>query len=132
MPAIATLSGVNDAETTPVAHSFVPRNIQGDIATFVEAGTTSLEDKKLTVGVSRTADKGRSKTTIRLAWPIVQTQTVNGVSSPTLVRTAYAEFTMSSDSASTVQERKNALTVLKNVLTNANVVSAATNPENFW
>jgi len=38
--------------------------------------------------------------------PIVQTQTINGVSTPVVVRTGYAEATFSFDASSSEQERK--------------------------
>jgi hypothetical protein len=53
---------------------------------------------------------------VRLTLPVVVTETINGVDSPLVVRTAFAVCTFTFDEKSTSQERKNAVGMLASAL----------------
>lgn len=60
--------------------------------------------------------KGKYRGTARLAVPVVQTQTIAGISSPVVVRTAYVEFNVTFDALSSAQERADAIGMMVNSL----------------
>jgi len=96
---------VNDRKTTPIAHTFIPRDIVNGVGTVIEAGPTPVGDNRISISLARTAN-GRYKGTLKYVFPIVQTETINGVSNPKVVRTAYAEVHFNFDNTSTVEERR--------------------------
>lgn len=114
MPQLGNLV-VNDRETTPVAHTFIPDGIQGNSAAVVESTGVPIGNRRFVINWSQTGT-GRYKRTVRLTVPTVQTSTVNGVSTPVVVRTAYAECTFTFDSTSTEQERANLVGMLADAL----------------
>jgi hypothetical protein len=130
MPAFASLAG-NDYGAhgaTPVAHTLVPNLIdQNGVAHFVEAGATPLDDIKASVSRRITAENGKIKFSYRISWPITATETINGVSYPKVIRTAYAELNLTADAGSTVQERENIIQLLRNTTD-----SADTNTWTVW
>lgn len=106
---------INDRAATPVAHTYTP---DGDDAndvhlfsekTGVPAGNPRFSARLVT-------SKGKYRPSLRLQIPVVQTQTINGVSSPVIVRTAYAEVNFTFDSLSLDQERKDCVGLLANAL----------------
>lgn len=103
MPQLDTIV-LNDRATTPVAHTFNPRGIDGGVASLVESTGVPLGDRKVTVSSTRTSN-GRVKVVMKIAVPVVQATTLSGVTSYALLRTAYAETTFSFDSGSSAQER---------------------------
>lgn len=104
MPQLQNLV-LTDRATTPVAHTFVPRDIRDNIGTVVESSGIPIGDSRFTISTTRTA-QGKCKSRAQLTVPVVQTQTVNGVSTPVVVRTAYVDVTFTFDATSTEQERK--------------------------
>lgn len=105
MPQLQNLV-LTDRAGTPANHTFVPRDIVGGIATVVESSGVPLGDKRVTLGLRRTTENGRYKATLKFAFPTVVTETINGVSSPKVVRTAYVDVDFTFDPTSTEQERK--------------------------
>ncbi len=103
MPQLNTVT-LGDRQTPAVLHDFVPRGIEGSVATLVESTGIPIGDRKITVSSTRTGN-GRAKVTIKLAIPVVQDQVIAGVNNPVLLRTAYAETVFSFDASSTKQER---------------------------
>lgn len=85
-------------------HTFTPRDIVGGVATLVQSTGVPIGDKTVTVSVNKTAT-GRRKVVMKVAIPVVQDQTVSGVTRPTVVRTAYADLTLTFDGTSTTAER---------------------------
>jgi len=117
MPAFANVVGIDYGNHggTLVTHTFIPQQVVDGVATYVEAGATPLDDLKLTASRRITAENGRIKVTVKLSWPITATETINGVASPKLLRTAYGEMTVTADSSSTLQERENIITLLRDL-----------------
>lgn len=104
MPSLQNLV-LTDRASTPVAHTFVPRDIINNVASVVESTGVPIGDNRFSISLRRTTE-GKVKINLRLAVPIVQTQTINGISTPVVVRTGYVDTTFSFDSTSTEQERK--------------------------
>lgn len=103
MPQLSPIA-LNDRSTPAVLHTFKPRDVTSGVATLVESTGVPIADRRITVSNVRTGN-GRSKVTIKLALPVVADQVVNGVSQPTVIRTAYVETTFSFDQASSKAER---------------------------
>lgn len=100
---------LTDRQATPVAHTFVPRSIASDgSATVVESTGTPIGDNKVVITPSRTST-GRYKVAMDFLFPIVQTQTINGISTPVVVRQTNARLVFYFDQASTEAERNNAV-----------------------
>lgn len=114
MPQLQNLV-LTDRASTPVAHTFTPSGMVGNVGTVVEYTGTPIGDNRFAISSRRTAE-GRYKTVLKGTFPIVQNQTVNGIVSPVVVRTAYAEITFSFDSTSTEQERKDAVGMMQSSL----------------
>lgn len=104
MPQLQAIS-LNDRETTPVAHAFVPRDIKNGVGTVVRSTGVPIGDESLTVSMRRANARYRGKVTLSV--PVVQSQVINGVTTPVVVRTAYADVNFTFDATSTTQERKN-------------------------
>lgn len=104
---------VNDRASTPVAHTFTP---DGDdpngVHVFTEKTGVPAGYPRFTAQLRRS--NGKFRPSLRLAVPITQTQTINGVSTPVVVRTAYVEMNATFDELSTDQERKDAIGMLYN------------------
>jgi hypothetical protein len=108
--------------------TLVPNLIdQNGVAHYVEAGSTSLADLKASVSLKRTAPNNRGKFTFKVSLPTVATETINGVASPKLLRTCYAELTMTCEASSTAQERGDLLRIVLNALGTAD-----TNTWSVW
>jgi len=96
---------LKDGRETPGTVEFKPRSTEGGVTTFVSNPGVPLAERRITYSQNRTAT-GCVKITSKLVWPIVQNVTVDGVSRPTVVRTAYADITLNFDGGSSVAERE--------------------------
>jgi len=110
MPQLANLV-LTDMAGTPVNHTYVPRDIVGNVATVVESTGVPVGDNRYTVSSRRTAN-GNYIISVRLILPIVQTQTINGIATPVVVRTSYVDLDLKFSALSTEQERKDAVGLL--------------------
>ncbi|DAD50963.1 coat protein [ssRNA phage SRR6255746_4] len=114
MPALQSIS-INDRATpTPVAHVFQPRDVQNGTGLVVSNSGVPVGEEKLTVSMRKSASKFRGKLTLTV--PVVQTETVNGISIPVAVRTAYATLDVTFDETSSTQERTNLIGMLADAL----------------
>jgi len=115
MPQLQNLV-LTDRAATPVAHTYTPREVTRDqVGVVVESTGVPIGDNRFQIGLRRTPE-GRTKVAIKGVFPIVQTQTINGVSSPVVVRTAYCDITFSFDGTSDEQERKNVVGLIYSAL----------------
>jgi hypothetical protein len=114
MPQLQNLV-LTDRAATPVDHTFTPRDITDGVGAVVESSGVPIGDKRVTVSLNRTGTN-RYKPQVRFTFPVVQTETINGVSRPTVVRTAYADLTFNFDQSSTEQERKDAVGMVQSAL----------------
>jgi hypothetical protein len=111
MPQLANLVLTDRTTPTPVNHTFTPREISDGTGYVVESTGVPIGDNRFAVSLKQTPN-GSYKATARLTLPITQTQTINGVSSPVVVRTAYANVEFTFAASSTEDERKNAVGML--------------------
>jgi vacuolar-type H+-ATPase subunit D/Vma8 len=117
MPARANVV-INDRAATPVAHTFVPDGEDANgVSLFSEKTGVPAGDSRFTAALRNS--NGKYRPSLRLQIPVVQTQTINGVSSPVVVRTAYVELNCTFDALSTLQERKDAIGLMANALSSA-------------
>jgi len=121
MPQLANLV-LTDRAATPVNHTFTPLDIQSGVGVVVESTGVPIGDRRFSVSLNKTS-QNRYKPSIRLTIPVVQDATVNGVTKPTVVRTAYADLTFNFDSSSTEQERKDVVGMLQSALDSAKWVN---------
>jgi hypothetical protein len=108
MAQLANLVLTDRTTPTPVAHTFTPRDIVGNVATLVESSGVPLGDNRVTLTMKRTPS-GRYKPSLQFTFPVIANEIVNGVARPTVARVAYADITFSFDAASTEAERANAV-----------------------
>lgn len=95
---------LKDRAGTPVSHTFTP---DGDDANGVHVWSekTGVPAGYPTFTASLRKSSGKLRTTLKLSVPITQTQIINGISSPAVLRTAYAEVNFTFDGMSLPQER---------------------------
>lgn len=114
MPQLQNLI-LTDRATTPVAHTFTPRDIVSGVGTVVESTGVPIGENRFTTSLTKTA-QGRYKAVLKGQFPVVQNQVLNGVTTPIVVRTAYAELTFSFDGSSTEEERNNVVGMVQSSL----------------
>jgi len=106
---------INDRATTPVAHTYTP---DGDdtngVHVYSEKTTVPAGNPRFTASLRNS--NGKYRPTVKLVIPVTQTQTINGVSSPVVVRTSYAEVNFTFDALSSEQERADTVGLLANAL----------------
>jgi hypothetical protein len=105
---------VDDRESTPDSHDFVPVGDNGNMALFREPGAVPEVDSKL--NISWKLDGARKKVRLTLAVPKAVTETINGVDRVTSQFVNYGDVTFTFSSQSTLQERKNIVGMLANAL----------------
>lgn len=99
---------INDRAGTPVAHTFTPDGDEPNgVHVFSEKTSVPVGNPRYTASLRRSG--GKFRPTLRLQIPIVQTQTINGVSTPVVVRTSFVEVSATFDGLSTTQERADAV-----------------------
>lgn len=114
MPSLQNLV-LTDRAATPVDHTFTPRDIVSGLGTVVETSGVPIGEKRVQVALNRTTS-GRYKGLLKMQIPVVQTETINGVSTPKVVRTSYVDCTFTFDGSSTEQERKDTVGMLASAL----------------
>jgi hypothetical protein len=114
MPSLQNLV-LTDRAATPVDHTFTPRDIVSGLGTVVETSGVPIGEKRVQVALNRTTS-GRYKGLLKMQLPVVQTETINGVDTPKVVRTAYVDCSFTFDGTSTEQERKDTVGMLASAL----------------
>lgn len=117
MPALSTIT-VSDRESTPVAHSFEPYQIdKNGVAVYrdYDANGVPLGDNILSIGINETAE--RLNGTLKLSMPTLSTTTDDGGNDTYGVsRVARVTVSVSFDKESTSQERANAIGLVQSAL----------------
>lgn len=104
MPALQTLV-LTDRAATPVAHTLIPYDIDSNgVGTVVEGGDVQLASMRYSVQMRRVAS--RYKVTLKFGVPVVQNETINGITNPKVVYTSYVDAKFTFDSKTTEQHRK--------------------------
>ncbi|DAD51560.1 TPA_asm: coat protein [ssRNA phage Esthiorhiza.2_51] len=95
--------------------TFAPRDIVNGVATTVNSTGVPIGEQLASFAVSKT-QAGKRKVTMKIVLPVVQDVTYSGVTRPTVVRTAYAELTLTFDGTSSTTERQDLHAALKAML----------------
>lgn len=104
---------IKDRASTPVDHTFSPDGDDANgVHVFSEKTGVPAGNPRFTASLRQS--NGKYRPTLKLAVPVVQTQTVNGVSSPVVVRVAYVELSATFDALSSTQERADAVGLMYN------------------
>lgn len=104
---------------TPVDHTFSPDGDDANgVHVYSEKTGVPAGNSRITTSLKQSGDKYRS--VVKTSIPVVATQTINGVSSPVVVRTIHLETTMRVENTSTTQERADAVGIHSNALATAN------------
>lgn len=123
MPSLQNVT-VNDRETTPVSHVFVPRDVKDGVGLVVRSTGVPVADEQLTVVSRKSGTKFKSRVTLSV--PVAVATTVNGVTTYSIARYARAMVEFTFDETSTTQERTNLVGMLQNSLgTGVNLVHKA-------
>jgi len=120
MPQVSTIT-VNDRETTPVAHALAPVKRDSNGAwTFVEPSSDGSYAKATmvlrVVPAAANQPLSRNRVELRLIYPTMVEETINGVVRQTPVRESAVDVGFRFDKASTTQERKNLVGMIANSL----------------
>jgi hypothetical protein len=75
---------------------------------------TPVSERKLSISQRRA--NGKVKTRLLLAVPVVQTETINGISTPKVVREAWVDCTFTFSLLSSEQERKDVVGMFMSAL----------------
>lgn len=124
---------INDRAATPVAHTYSPDgDDQNGVHIFSEK--TGVPAGNPTFTASLKSSNGKYRPSLRLTIPIVQTQTINGISTPVVVRVARVELNATFDAVSTQQERKDAIGLMANAMAASQAMtnSLLVDLENIW
>lgn len=106
---------LTDRAATPVAHTFSPDGDDANgVHVFSEKTGVPAGYSRYTASLRQT--NGKFRAALKLAVPITQTQTVNGVSSPVIVRTSFGEVSLTFDALSSAQERADLIGMLADSL----------------
>lgn len=105
MPALQSLV-LTDRAGTPVNHTLTPIGRKDGVSTvaLADASGVAITEKRFSISRRETAD--RVKVSEKLRVPIVVTETINGISRPTVARVAYVTCTFDFEKGHTEQERK--------------------------
>jgi hypothetical protein len=114
---------VNDAATTPVAHSFTAAKIDGDTARWNEKSATHASGY-WTLGISLRDPAGSNgsrvyRSQLSLNVPVLVTEVINGVSLPKVAYTMRANVELILPQDSTLQNRKDLRKILEGLIANA-------------
>lgn len=106
---------INDRAATPVAHTYSPDGDDANgVHVFTEKTGVPAGYPRFTASLRQSGGKFRAQ--LKLAVPVTQTQTINGVSNPVVVRTNYAEVNFTFDGLSSTQERADIVGLIANSL----------------
>ncbi len=115
MPQLQNLVLTDRTPVTPVAHTFTPSGItQEGVGTVVETSGIPVGEPRVSISSKKSGTKCTGE--LRLSIPVVQTETINGVSRPVVVRTAYAVLKTTFDVSSSEQERTNIIGMMADAL----------------
>lgn len=120
MPQLQNLV-LTDRKATPVAHTFTPFDIKNGVGTVVEQTGVPVGNNRFTVSLRRVGNT-RYKAQLQLVMPVTQNETINGIVTPKVVRTAYADLSFTFEATSSDQERKDLVGMLQSSLDTAKVL----------
>jgi hypothetical protein len=114
MPQLQNLVLTDRTPVTPVDHTFIPRDIAGGVGAVVENSGVPVGESRVTVSQKQNGSKHIGE--VRLSIPVVQTEDVNGIERPVVVRVAYVTLKTSFEVTSSEQERTDAIGMMADAL----------------
>jgi len=129
MPAIANIA-INDGKATPVTHTFTPQTTDGSVAELLNRSATmpsGMEQLTIEYVKPRSANAAHQYK-VKLVRPVIAQ--VAGIDTVVRKSTSSIAFNFSSDS--TAADRKDDVTLLRNLLTNATFALAVENLEPYY
>lgn len=90
---------------------------------MIESSGVPIGNNRVTASLSRTKDTGRYKVKLNFTFPVVQSEVINGVTRPVVVRTSYGEVSLTFDASSTLQERKDVVAMIRSSLETTKVLT---------
>lgn len=121
MPQLQSLVLTDRTPVTPVNLTFVPQAIDAKgVGVVVNNGGTPIGEKRCSVSMTKRNNRFHGE--VRLQLPVVVTETINGVASPVVVRTAYATLAVTFDEKSTQQERDDCIGMMSSALATSKVL----------
>lgn len=123
MPSLQSLVLTDRATPTPVNHTFVPEDVTSDgKGTVVEGNGTKVGENRFQISCRRVNGSGKYRIDLNLFVPIVQTETINGIDNPKVVRQSIVNAQFFFDPASTPAERKNVVGMFQSAFDPAKVL----------
>jgi hypothetical protein len=104
---------INDGASTPAAQTFVQRVANPGVLSYRTLAGSMVEEQ--TLSLLHKEAKVRKIVRIVMGRPVVQTETVNGISSPKLIRSAYGSVDLTYDRNASVEERDDMIAMLGNL-----------------
>ncbi len=95
---------LKDRKSTPVDHTFTPRDIRDGVGTVIETTGIPVGNPRLSVSLRQTPN-GRYKGEVKLVAPVMVTETINGVAVQRVDRTSTISATFDYPATSTEAER---------------------------
>lgn len=127
---------VPDAAATPVNHTFSPVKVDGDTAVLMEKSNTSSLGYWTLSLTERAPLAGQTekvyRTKLSLAMPIVYSETINGVTRPTLGYTLRANVEFISPADAVLQNRKDIRKIIVGILNDASFVDMIESQNNLY
>lgn len=106
MPSIQTLV-LTDRQATPVNFTLKPVGEKDGVVTVALADSTGAVITEMRFSLSKRKSNGKTRDTIRFTMPTVVTETINGVGSPKVIRSALFEGVFVFTEEHTEAERNN-------------------------
>lgn len=124
---------MQDRTATPIVYTFVPRSLTDGVASLVVAGSVPIGEKTFSLSKRSTAS-GRHKITQKFVFPVVQTETINGVARPVVVDTDYVTLVYDFGPTSDTARRNNVQGMVEDSqkTTKALVVASVRDLETVW
>lgn len=105
---MASLTNVvlKDRASTPVSHTYTPRDVVSGTGTLTETSGIPFGAPLLALSM-KPSQSGNYVGRLKLSIPVVETTVVGGVTQTVVARTARADLRLQFDQRSTTEERKN-------------------------
>lgn len=115
MPNLQSLV-LTDRQATPINHTLLPISEKDGLATvaLADASGAVMTEKRFTIQSKRSP--GRVRVTTRLSVPVVVTETINGVSQPSILRTSLVDCAFVFADSSTQAERNDVVGMFASAL----------------
>ncbi|DAD51313.1 coat protein [ssRNA phage Gephyllon.4_22] len=120
MPQLQNLV-LTDRAATPVAHTFVPRDVEANVGTVEESTGVKIGDKSFSISKRQTPN-GKHRVQVKLVVPVVVNETINGVTVPSVAYTSYVDASFTFDPKSSTQDRKDVVGMFQSAFDSSKVL----------